>query len=178
MTKSLLLAGFGGQGILFAAKQIAALGMDLGKNVTWLPSYGPESRGGTSNCSVIISDEEIGSPIVNRPDCLVVFNLPSFDKFIGAVAPGGEVFVDSTLVSRECERDDIKAYYIPATGLAAENGIEGSANVIMLGKIIAETGLFGRDEFLAHMSAGIPSSRAHLIERNNKAFDIGYYYNK
>ena len=120
MTKSLLLAGFGGQGILFAAKQIAALGMDLGKNVTWLPSYGPESRGGTSNCSVIISDEEIGSPIVNRPDCLVVFNLPSFDKFINAVAPGGEVFIDSTLVSRECERDDIKAHYIPATGLAAE----------------------------------------------------------
>lgn len=176
MTKSLLLAGFGGQGILFAAKQIASCGMDKGMNVTWLPSYGPESRGGTSNCSVILSDEEIGSPIVNHPDYLVVFNIPSFDKFINSVKPFGTVFVDSTLVNRISDRDDLSIYYVPATGMAAQNGLDGSANVIMLGKIVAATKLFTREQFLEHMKASIPASRAHLIEKNTKAFDIGYYY--
>lgn len=176
MTKSLLLAGFGGQGILFAAKQIAACGMEKGKNVTWLPSYGPESRGGTSNCSVIISDDEIGSPIVNKPDYLVVFNIPSFDKFINSVKPYGTVFVDSTLVSRITDRDDLSVYYVPATGMASQNDLEGSANVIMLGKIIAVTKLFTRDEFIAHMAASVPASKAFLIEKNQKAFDIGFYY--
>lgn len=176
MIKSLLLAGFGGQGILFAAKQIAACGMDKGFNVTWLPSYGPESRGGTSNCSVIISDEPIGSPIVNKPDYLVVFNGPSFDKFIGNVKPYGTVFVDSTLVSRITDRDDLSVYYVPASGIASQNELNGAANVVMLGKIVAVTKLFSRDEFLAHMEKSVPASKAALIAQNAKAFDIGYYY--
>ena len=176
MKKSFLLAGFGGQGILFAAKQMAACGMNAGKNVTWLPSYGPESRGGTSNCSVIISDEEIGSPIVNKPDVLVVFNLPSFDKFINAVPAGGVAFVDSTLIDKKTDRTDITVYYVPATGLASDNGLTGSANVIMLGKIMAETKLFDYEEFTEHMAASVPESKAFLREKNKKAFDLGYNY--
>ena len=176
MTKSLLLAGFGGQGILFASKQIAACGMERGKNVTWLPSYGPESRGGTSNCSVIISDEEIGSPIVNKPDYLAAFNIPSFDKFINTVKPYGTVFVDSSLVNRITDRDDLSVYYVPASTMAANNNLAGAANVVMLGKIIAVTKLFTYGEFTEHMAASVPASRAAMIEKNKMAFDLGFYY--
>jgi len=176
MVKNLLLAGFGGQGILFAAKQIAACAMEKGYNVTWLPSYGPESRGGTSNCSVIISDEPIGSPIVNKPDYLVVFNAPSFDKFIDKVKPEGTAFIDSTLVSAKTEREDITACYLPASEIASQNSLAGAANVVMLGKIMAVTKLFTREEFLAHMEVSIPASKAALMEQNRKAFDIGYYH--
>ena len=176
MIKSFLLAGFGGQGILFAGKQLAQCGMEKGYNVSWLPSYGPEMRGGTCNCSVNISDEEIGSPIVTSPNQLVVFNLPSFDKFEPALQPRGIMFVDSTLINKISWRDDISAYYIPATKLADDNDLAGGANVIMLGKIVAVTKLFTRDEFLDCMCSHIPASRAKLIENNKKAFDIGFSY--
>ncbi len=176
MTKSMILAGFGGQGILFAAKQLAKTGMQSDKNVTWLPSYGPEMRGGTANCSVIISDEEIGAPIISNPDILVAFNIQAFDKFESRIVPDGILFADSTLITKKSERSDITAYYIPATGLAADNGITGSANVIMLGYIIKKTGIFDYEFFLNHMIEGIPESKAALIERNKKAFDLGYYF--
>ena len=176
MTKSLLLSGFGGQGILFAGKQIAACGMEKGMNITWLPSYGPESRGGTCNCSVIISDEEIGSPIVNHPDYLVVFNLPSFIRFENAVKPYGTVFCDSTMVSKISDRDDISVYYLPATGLAAKNDLMGFANVIMLGKIVSVTKMFTYKDFLDHMLGSIPPSRTAMIEKNRRAFDLGYSF--
>lgn len=176
MTKSILLAGFGGQGILFAGKQIAACGMAKGKNITWLPSYGPESRGGTCNCSVIISDEEIGSPIVNHPDYLVVFNVPSFVKFEGSVKPYGTIFADSTLVNKISDRDDISVYYVPASGIASKNDLAGFANVVMLGKVVAATKLFTYSEFLDHMLAGIPASKSAMIEKNRRAFDLGYSF--
>ncbi|NLB15527.1 MAG: 2-oxoacid:ferredoxin oxidoreductase subunit gamma [Clostridiales bacterium] len=176
MTKSFILAGFGGQGILFAGRQLAACGMAKGYNVSWLPSYGPEMRGGTCNCSVIISDEEIGSPIVTNPNYAVVFNLPSFDKFEPLVQSRGTMFVDSTLVNKISWRDDISGYYIPATKLAEDNGLVGGANVVMLGKVVAATRLFTRDEFLKSMAASIPASKAELMENNTKAFDIGMGY--
>lgn len=176
MTKSILLAGFGGQGILFAAKQLASAAMAQDKQVSWLPSYGPEMRGGTCNCGVIISDEEIGSPIVDKPDILVVFNIQSFEKFEPAVKPWGTMFSDSSLVSKLSWRDDISAYYIPASGIAADNELDGLANVVMLGKVIATTKLFSRDEFLDQMLGGIPASRATMIEKNRRAFDLGYGY--
>jgi 2-oxoglutarate ferredoxin oxidoreductase subunit gamma len=176
MTKSLLLAGFGGQGILFAGKQIAACGMEKGKNITWLPSYGPESRGGTCNCSVIISDEEIGSPIVNHPDYLVVFNVPSFTKFEKSVKPYGTIFADSTMVNKISDRDDISVYYVPASGIASKNELMGFANVVMLGKIIAVTKLFTYKEFLDHMLGSIPASRAAIIDKNKRAFDLGFSF--
>lgn len=176
MTKSILLAGFGGQGILFAAKQLASAAMDTGKQVTWLPSYGPESRGGTSNCSVIISDEEIGSPIVNKPDILVVFNIQAFEKFEPTVKSWGTMFSDSTLINKLSWRDDISAYYVPASGMAAENDLNGFANVIMLGKLVATTKLFDHDTFLSHMIDHIPASKAALIDKNRRAFELGWGY--
>lgn len=176
MTKSLLLAGFGGQGILFAGKQIAACGMVKGMNITWLPSYGPESRGGTCNCSVIISDEEIGSPIVNHPDYLVVFNVPSFIKFESTVRPYGTIFADSTLVNKISDRDDISVYYVPASGIAVKNDLMGFANVVMLGKIVAVTKLFTYNDFLNHMLANIPASKSAMIDKNKRAFDLGFSF--
>ena len=110
MTTKILIAGFGGQGVLFAGKQIAKIGMDKDMQVSWLPSYGPEMRGGTANCSVILSDEEIGSPIVNVPDVLFSFNIQSFEKFEPTVAAGGILLADSTLISKKSERTDIRAF--------------------------------------------------------------------
>ena len=177
MTTKILIAGFGGQGVLFAGKQIAKMGMDKDMKVSWLPSYGPEMRGGTANCSVIVSDdEEIGSPIVNLPDILFSFNIQSFDKFEKTVRPGGLLFADSTLISKKSERTDIKAYYIPATELASQNDLQGGANVIMLGKFVAESGLFDPEEFIEHMVSSIPPTKAKLIENNKKAFALGYNY--
>lgn len=173
---NILLAGFGGQGILFAGKQIVLAGMRNGKYVSWLPSYGPEMRGGTCNCSVIVEDEPIGSPLVTKPDILLAFNTPSFDKFESKVVKGGMLFVDSSLVNKKSERDDIKAFYIPATELANENGLTGMANVIMLGYIIKKSGLFTEEFFKESLTSGIPASKAHLAEVNSKALAIGFGY--
>ena len=176
MTSRILFAGFGGQGILFSGKQCAKTGMQLGKCVTWLPSYGPEQRGGTCNCSVIISDEDIGSPLVNTPDILITFNAPSFDKFEPKVVAGGAVFSDSTLISKKSERSDISAYTIPATELANEMNAPKLANVIMLGYVIAKTNIFDFDYFAEKLTASVPESKAELRELNKKALLLGYNY--
>ncbi|MBQ2421064.1 MAG: 2-oxoacid:acceptor oxidoreductase family protein, partial [Clostridia bacterium] len=131
-TTQYLFAGFGGQGILFSGKFLAYKGLTEGKNVSWLPSYGPEMRGGTASCGVIISDEPVGSPIVSKPDVLIAMNLPSLDKYEDAVAPGGIIFADSTLIERKVNRTDVKVFYIPATGLASENNIPKLANMIVM----------------------------------------------
>ena len=170
----ILLAGFGGQGILFAGKQLTKSGMEAGKYVSWLPSYGPEMRGGTCNCSVNIDDKPIGSPLVTVPDILIAMNLPSFEKFIGKVRPGGCAFIDSSLISKKCERTDINAYYIPATRLADEAGLKGLANVIMLGKVIKETGIFDFDFFRSELLSSAPNSKPQLGELNAQALKIGY----
>lgn len=176
MTTTMIFAGSGGQGIQFSGKQIAKTGMYMGKNVTFLPSYGPEMRGGTSNCTVIVSDEEIGSPSVSNPDLLVAMNLPSFDKFEPKVKAGGIIFCDSTLIDKVSARTDIKTVYIPATGLANDNGLVGGANVIILGKILKETGLFDYETFTQFLVSGIPASKSALIENNKKALALGYNF--
>lgn len=176
MTTKILLAGFGGQGILFAGKQLAKTAMYSDLRVSWLPSYGPEMRGGAANCSVIISDEEIGSPIVTAPDVLIALNLPSFDKFEPRVVPGGLLIADSSLIARELTRTDIRICRIPASSLAAENGIDGFANVIILGQLLKQTELFAYEKFLDLMIKGIPSNKAALIEKNKRALEIGYQY--
>ena len=174
MTTNILLAGFGGQGILFAGKFIAYKGLLEEKQISWLPSYGPEMRGGTSNCTVVISDEDIGSPSVSTPDVLVAMNLPSFDKFEPKIAKGGILFADSTLISKKSERDDIKTVYIPATELANANGLGGFANVIILGKIVKETGIFDYEDFKDYLISNIPATKTALIEKNAKALELGY----
>ena len=176
MTTRIIFAGSGGQGIQFSGKQMAKSGMHFGKNVTFLPSYGPEMRGSTSNCTVVISDEEIGSPSTATPDLLVVMNLPSFDKFEPRVAPGGTIFCDSTLIDKRSLRDDIKAVYIPATGLASDNDLNGFANVIILGNIMKVTGIFDYAEFKKYLLENIPATKTALIEKNEKALEIGYNF--
>ena len=174
MTNEIMIAGFGGQGVMAIGKTLAEAGMKEGKDVSWLPSYGPEMRGGTCNCSVNIDDKPIGSPLVTAPDILIVMNLPSLDKFERKVVPGGCVFVDSSLVPKTCERTDIRAYYIPATKLADEAGLKGLANVIMLGKVIRETGIFDYEFFRSELLASAPKSKPQLGELNAQALKIGY----
>ena len=172
----LIFAGFGGQGILFAGRVAAYAGFLAGKEVTWLPAYGAEARGGTSNSAVIISDNLIGSPIVRNPNYLTVMNLPSLDRFESLVETGGTVFVDSTIIKRKVNRDDIKSIYVPATELADENGFPKLANVIMLGNMMKITGIFSPEEMYAAIKKSVSVSKTDLIEKNYKAFDIGYNF--
>ncbi|MDD4422132.1 MAG: 2-oxoacid:acceptor oxidoreductase family protein, partial [Eubacteriales bacterium] len=164
------------QGILFAGKQLVRAGMELGKQVSWLPSYGPEMRGGTCNCSVNVDDDAIGSPLVTKPDILIAMNLPSFQKFEEKVVSGGIMILDSSLINIKTTRNDVNAYYIPATRLADENGLKGLANVIMLGKLIRVGSLMDYKFFRDSLQASSPKSKPMLGELNCKAFDIGYNY--
>ncbi len=176
MTTQILIAGFGGQGVLFAGKFIAYKGLVEGKNVSWLPSYGPEMRGGTASCSVIISDDPVGSPIVSNPDVLMVMNLPSLDKYEPMAAKGAKLFLDSTLISRKVERDDVEAYYIPATQMANDAGIPTLANIIMIGKIIKESGVISHDDLIGALKKVVSAKHQDLLEVNLKALDMGYNY--
>ena len=175
-TKNFLFSGFGGQGILFAGKFLAYKGLYEGKNVIWLPSYGPEMRGGTASCSVIVSEEAVGSPIVSNPDILVAMNLPSLDKFEKDIVSGGLVFADSALIERKVNRDDITAYYIPATRLAGENGMPTLANMIIMGKILKVLGEYDEESLKATMAKVIPPKHADMLEVNLKALKIGADY--
>ncbi|MBP3361907.1 MAG: 2-oxoacid:acceptor oxidoreductase family protein [Clostridia bacterium] len=176
MTKNILLAGFGGQGILFSGKFLAYEGLMEGKELSWLPSYGPEMRGGTANCSVILSDEPVGSPIVTNPDILIAMNLPSLDKYENAAAIGAHILVDSSLIERKVMRDDVDAHYIPATRLAADNEMSGLANMIMIGYMIRKTGIIPYDNVAKTMEKVVPAKKQNLLELNKKAVELGYNY--
>jgi 2-oxoglutarate ferredoxin oxidoreductase subunit gamma len=175
MSKNLniMLAGFGGQGILFAGKIIAYAGMIDGREISWLPSYGPEMRGGTANCSVCLSDEPIGSPLVTEPDALIAMNLPSYEKFIDAVVPGGVVIVESSMVGPCTLRDDIEYYTVPATTLAEESGLKGLANVILVGKLLDATGFSTEEVCKQAIDKSVPAKHADLAEPNKRALAIG-----
>ena len=174
MTTQILIAGFGGQGILFAGKFLANKGLLEGRQLSWLPSYGPEMRGGTANCSVVLSDEPVGSPIVNKPDVLIVMNLPSLDKYEDAVVPGGTIFVDSTLIGRKVRRTDVRVFYLPATQLAQANGIGTLANMIMVGKVLRECEFTGVDNLEEAVRSVVSAKHADLFEVNLKALKLGY----
>ena len=174
MTTQILLAGFGGQGILFAGKVLANKALVDGKYLSWLPSYGPEMRGGTANCSVIISDEPVGSPIVTKPDVLVAMNLPSLDKFEDAVVPGGLILVDSTLIARQVKRTDVRVFYVPATQLAKDMGAPTLANMVITGKLIKECDGISYDNIKESLKKVVSAKHADLIEINCKALDCGY----
>ncbi len=172
-TKQFLLSGFGGQGILFTGKMLAYKGMLENKEVSWLPSYGPEMRGGTASCSVIVSEEPVGSPIVSNPDILVAMNLPSLDKFEDSVVPGGMIFYDSSLVERTVRRTDVKVYPVPATKLAGENGFPTLANMILMGKIFKVLEEFEQDAIRNTLTKVISAKRADMIDINLKAMNLG-----
>ena len=174
MTTQILIAGFGGQGVLFAGKFLAYKGLVQEKNVSWLPSYGPEMRGGTCNCSVILSDTPVGSPIITNPDVLVAMNLPSLQKFEGTVAPGGVIIVDSTLIEAKVERTDVKVIYVPATQMAKDAGFATLANMILTGKVLQASGCADFAGNKETLESFIPAKKANLIDINCKALQLGY----
>lgn len=177
MTREILFAGFGGQGILFCGKVMSYLGLVSGLEVSWLPSYGPEMRGGTANCHVIVSNDAVGSPIINNPTDLIVMNLPSFDKFENTVSPGGNIIIDSSLISKKTSRNDVNAHYIPATQMANEMGVPKLANMIMLGKLISVLAAVSLDQVKEALEKSVPPSKKELIEVNLKAIQAGYNFN-
>ena len=173
-TTQILIAGFGGQGVLFAGKFLAYKGLVQDKNISWLPSYGPEMRGGTANCSVIISDMPVGSPIITNPDVLVAMNLPSLQKFVDAVVPGGKIFIDSTLIDAKVERSDVEVFYIPATQMAKDAGFATLANMILMGKVMKECDAVDYAGNKETLETFIPAKKANLIDVNCQALQTGY----
>ena len=175
-TKQFLFSGFGGQGILFSGKFLAYKGLTEGKQVSWLPSYGPEMRGGTASCSVIISDEPVGSPIVSKPDVLVAMNLPSLDKFEDTVVSGGIIIADSTLIERKVKRSDVTVYYVPATQLASDNNMPTLANMIIIGKVLKALDEYSEEGVTAALKKVISAKRADMLDVNLKAISLGAEY--
>ena len=176
MTKQILIAGFGGQGILFSGKFLAYSGLLEGMEVSWLPSYGPEMRGGTANCSIILSETPVGSPIVNNPEVLVAMNLPSLEKYEDATVAGGQIFYDSSLIDRKVTRTDVEVYPIPATKLASDNELPGLANMIMVGYLLKKSGVLPYECVDAGLSKVVSAKRQNLFDLNKKAIALGYSY--
>ena len=176
MTTEILFAGFGGQGLLFVGKFFANKGLIEDRHVSWLPSYGPEMRGGTANCNVIISDEPVGSPIVSHPDVLVAMNLPSLDKYEPAVKPGGTIFVDATLIGRKVQRNDVTVHYIPATGLATAMGAQSLANMVMAGAMMRRCESFAAENIDAALKKVVSVRRPEMMDLNRKAIEEGLAY--
>jgi 2-oxoglutarate ferredoxin oxidoreductase subunit gamma len=178
MSKNVLFAGFGGQGIQFCSKVLAYAGMIADKEVSWLPSYGPEMRGGTSNCAVSIDDEPIASPLINEPSYLFVLNEPSYAKFINSVLPGGTVVYDSFLINAKTERKDINEFGIPATKIAMEHKLSGLANMIALGYLLKKSDIIELDIIKKALDKMVPPSKKDLIEKNIEALYLGFEYNE
>jgi len=175
-TTQILIAGFGGQGVLFAGKFLAYKGLMEDLQVSWLPSYGPEMRGGTANCSVVLSDSPVGSPIITNPDVLIAMNLPSLQKFVNDVVPGGQIYVDSALIDAKVERTDVEVFYIPATQMAKDANIASLANMIIVGHLLEnnpELGFEGTDAVVSNL---VPPKKAALVELNMKALQMGKNY--
>jgi len=168
-----VLAGFGGQGLLFGGKVIAYAGLIENRHLSWLPSYGPEMRGGTANCSVTLSDEAIGSPLVTDPTGIIVMNQPSLDKFEPTVVPGGTIIVDSALTNTPPSRDDVNAFMIPATTRAEEEGLKGLANIVCVGKLWEQTHFCERASLDAAIRKAVPARKAAMVEKNLAALELG-----
>ena len=172
MESKVIIAGFGGQGVLSLGQFIAYSAIKDNKNVTWLPSYGPEMRGGTSNCSVVVSDKEVASPIIPSPDVLIAMNKPSLAKFKDSTASGGIILVNSSLIEDKVDRKDVRTYYVPANEIGAEAGNAKTANIVMLGAYIALTKLFSAD-LVKHVIEEQFASKPKVIPANLSAFDLG-----
>ncbi len=173
MSHEIIIAGFGGQGVLLMGQLITYAGMIEGKNVSWLPSYGPEMRGGTTNCRVIVSDGPVGSPVVTEADSVIVFNRPSLDKFESFLKPGGNLFINSSLIDKKATRDDVKPFYILANDAAMSLGNAKVTNLIMLGAFIAATGLVKKESIMKAVEKVFGEKKADLIAINEQAYDDG-----
>jgi 2-oxoglutarate ferredoxin oxidoreductase subunit gamma len=173
MQTEIIISGFGGQGALFAGQLLAYTALDRDLHVTWFPSYGPEMRGGTAHCVVIISQEEIGSPVVSRPQAAIVMNLPSLDKYEPLVKPGGVLVVNASLVDREPQREDLDAIMIPATEIADELGDRRMANLVLLGALLQRVDVLTLQEVAESLGHHIPEHRRNLLEGNLEALERG-----
>jgi 2-oxoglutarate ferredoxin oxidoreductase subunit gamma len=174
METSIIIAGFGGQGVLFAGQLLAYAGMDAGRNVTWIPSYGPEMRGGTAHCVVIISDEPIGAPIVARPEIAIVLNKPSYDKYEPMVKPGGLLVVNSSLIDSMSARVDIDILEVPANAIAEEFGTSKMLNMAALGALLAGREILPLEVVEKALQDHLPASKQHLIDANLQVFRQGH----
>lgn len=172
-THTFVFSGFGGQGVMFAGQLLAYAAMDEGLEVTWIPSYGPEMRGGTAHCFVVVSDKAIGSPIVSRPAAAVAFNHPSFEKYAPIVAPGGVVVANSSMIQSDYMRDDIDILHIPATTLAEEVGTTRLTNMVLLGAMLQMQSVLSIDSLKQALDGHIPAHRRNLLEQNFLAVDRG-----
>ena len=170
MNAKLFFAGSGGQGILLMGQMLATAAMRQGREVTFLPSYGPEMRGGTANCTVILSEAPISCPVIYEADVVCAMNLPSLTKFESLLKPGGKLFINASLIAAGAARDDIEVYRIPANETAASLGDERAANTVMLGAIVAKTGLISRDAAMDVLAYAFSGPREKLLPLNQKAF--------
>lgn len=173
MTKEFIFAGFGGQGMLLIGKFLAMACMLDGKHVSWLPSYGPEMRGGTANCSVIVSDDDVASPMVGKADAVVAMNLPSLDKFENSVRPGGVLVINSSLIERKSTRDDITVVYCDAMKIAEDIGNPKGANVAILGALMEKMPVVSVDKMMEAIKIELGERKLKFLDGNKKALLAG-----
>jgi len=174
MQKEIIIAGFGGQGVLFGGQVLAYAAMDTGKDVTWIPSYGPEMRGGTANCTIIIADEEIGSPLVKNPPLAIALNLPSFDKYEDMLAPGGTLIVNQSMVDRGAKRDDINVIFVPCNEIAEEIGDKKLMNMVAMGALLTALPEISVKDIEKALEGHLPARHKHLLPKNYEALRRGF----
>ena len=174
MQKEIIIAGFGGQGVLFAGQVLAYAAMDTGKEVTWIPSYGPEMRGGTANCTVIIADDEIGSPLVKNPPLAIALNLPSFDKYEEVLASNGTLIVNQSMVDRVAKRDDIHVIFVPCNEIAEEIGDKKLLNMIAVGALLTALPELSIRDVEKALEGHLPARHKHLLPKNYEALKRGF----
>jgi 2-oxoglutarate ferredoxin oxidoreductase subunit gamma len=176
MQTEIIIAGFGGQGVLFCGQLLAYAGMDEGKEITWIPSYGPEMRGGTANCTVVISDEEIGSPFVHNPQAVIAMNRPSLDKYEDLVKPGGVLVINTSMTDRKANRKDITVIEIAANEKAEKLGDQRMANMVLLGALLANLPVLPADSIKKALKAHLPERHQKLLSQNFDALQEGSKY--
>ena len=174
MQKEIIIAGFGGQGVLFGGQVITYAAMDAGKEVTWIPSYGPEMRGGTANCTVIIADDEIGSPLVKNPPLAIALNLPSFDKYEELLAPGGTLIVNQSMVDRGAKRTDINVILVPCNEIAEELGDKKLMNMVAVGALLTALPEITIKDVEKALEGHLPARHKHLLPKNYEALKRGF----
>ena len=174
MQKEIIIAGFGGQGVLFGGQVLAYAAMDSGKEVTWIPSYGPEMRGGTANCTVIIADDEIGSPLVKNPPLAIALNLPSFDKYEELLASGGTLVVNQSMVDREAKREDIDVIFVPCNEIAEKLGDKRLLNMVAVGALLTALPELTLKDIEKALEAHLPARHKDLLPKNYEALRRGF----
>jgi 2-oxoglutarate ferredoxin oxidoreductase subunit gamma len=174
MQKEIIIAGFGGQGVLFGGQVVTYAAMDAGKEVTWIPSYGPEMRGGTANCTVVIADDEIGSPLVKNPPLAVALNLPSFDKYEAELAPGGTLIVNQSMVDRAAKREDINVIMVPCNEIAEEIGNKKLMNMVAIGALLTVLPEITIKDVEKALEGHLPERHKRLLPMNYEALRRGF----